>query len=163
MRITPLDIRQKEFRTSFRGYNIKEVQDFLLELATDLEDMFNEYGFLKEEKEQNIAELRNYREFDQKLKDTLLAAQSFKDDLRANAEKEADLILKDARLQAEEIHRQTRIALEKLEKEIEELKSQKKSFRARLRSVLESHMNLLEEDASEAPIEEWEKLRPRNE
>ena len=100
MRITPLDIRQKEFRTSFRGYNTKEVQDFLLELATDLEDAFNEFNFLKEEKEQYLAELRNFREFDQKLKDTLLAAQSFKDDLRANAEKEADLILKDARLQA---------------------------------------------------------------
>lgn len=154
MRITPLDIRQKEFRTSFRGYNTKEVQDFLLELATDLEDAFNEFNFIKEEKEQYLAELRNFREFDQKLKDTLLAAQSFKDDLRANAEKEADLILKDAKLQAEEIHRQTRLALEKLEKEIEELKNQKKSFRARLRSVLESHINLLEEDASEKQGEE---------
>lgn len=154
MRITPLDIRQKEFRTSFRGYNTKEVQDFLLELATDLEDAFNEFNFIKEEKEQYLAELRNFREFDQKLKDTLLAAQSFKDDLRANAEKEADLILKDAKLQAEEIHRQTRLALEKLEKELEELKSQKKSSRARLRSVLESHLKLLEEDASEKQGEE---------
>jgi cell division initiation protein len=158
MRTTPLDIRQKEFKTSFKGYNIKEVQDFLLEFANELEDLIGEFNQLKEEKEQLLAELNDYRSFDHKLKETLLAAQHMSDDLKENAEKEAQLIVRDAKLQAEEIHRQTRMSLEKMEKDIENLKNQKKNFQAKLRSLVESHLKLLEVNTVEK-MEEDEKLR----
>ncbi len=158
MRITPLDIRQKEFKTSFKGYNIKEVQDFLLEFANELEDLDGEFNQLKEEKEQLLTELNDYRSFDHKLKETLLAAQHMSDDLKENAEKEAQLIVRDAKLQAEEIHRQTRVSLEKMEKNIEDLKSQKKNFQTKLKSLVESHLKLLEANAAEK-LEEDKNLK----
>jgi cell division initiation protein len=149
MRITPLDIRQKEFKNSFKGYNVKEVQDFLLELASEYESSIDELNKLKKEKEQLLEELESYHSYDHKLKDTLLAAQEMSGELKANAEKEAQLIIKDAKLQAEEIHRQTRNTLEKLEKEIEDLRSQKKNFQAKLRSLIESHLKMMEEETQE--------------
>ncbi len=149
MRITPLDFRQKEFKKSFSGYNMNEVQDFLLEFASEYENLINEFNILKEEKEQLLTELNDYRAFDQKLKETLLAAQQMSEDLKAAADREAQLVIKDAKLQAEEVNRQTHTTIEKLEKEIEDLKSLKKTFKTQLTSLVESHLKMMENSAPE--------------
>ena len=149
MKITPLDFRQKEFKKSFSGYNMNEVQDFLLEFASEYENLINEFNILKEEKEQLLTELNNYRAFDQKLKETLLAAQQMSEDLKAAADREAQLVIKDAKLQAEEVNRQTHTTIEKLEKDIEDLKSLKKTFKTQLTSLVESHLKMMENSAPE--------------
>lgn len=159
MRITPLDIRQKEFKTSFKGYNLKEVQEFLLDMASEYENVINELNLLKEKEAEHLAEIKKFRSEDDKIKAALLAAQQLTEERKASAEKEASHIVKDAKLQAEEIHRQTRMALEKLENEIEDLKRFKRNFHAKLRSIVETHVKMLDESSLDEDDEEAEKKR----
>jgi cell division initiation protein len=149
MRITPLDIRQREFKTSFKGYNIKEVQDFLLDLAAEYESLIDDHNNLGKEREEQQTLIDEYRKDNEKIKDVLLAAQELNEERKAISEREADHIIKDAKLQAEEIHRQTRLSLEKIEKEIEDLKLQKVKFQTKLKSLIESHLKMLEVESSE--------------
>lgn len=47
-RLTPIDIQQKEFRLAFRGYNERDVDEFLDHVTEDLATLVEENGRLRE-------------------------------------------------------------------------------------------------------------------
>ena len=55
MKITPLDIQQKQFRIKFRGFDILEVDNFLEQLAISFRSLLQENAGLHEE----IKKLKN--------------------------------------------------------------------------------------------------------
>ena len=103
MNITPLDIRQKQFSTSFRGFNISEVDSFLEEVTSQMEALVREVEFLKEQNASLDAQLAEFRLTEKNLRDTLMAAQKMSEELKASAEKESRLKLKEAEMEAEKI------------------------------------------------------------
>ena len=125
------------------------MQDFLLDLAAEYESLIDDHNNLGKEREEQQTLIDEYRKDNEKIKDVLLAAQELNEERKAISEREADHIIKDAKLQAEEIHRQTRLSLEKIEKEIEDLKLQKVKFQTKLKSLIESHLKMLEVESSE--------------
>lgn len=146
MSITPIDIQQQQFKTRPLGYEKAGVDHFLELLADELERLHRQGQELREELSRTRAALEEMRSREGTLRETLLTTQRVTDDLKANARKEAEIIVAEAELRAEKIVRAADDRRIQLIGEIQELKRQKISFETSLRAVVESHLRLLDLD-----------------
>ena len=155
MKITPLDIQHKVFETNFRGYDKKQVDQFLEEIAESIEELTRENLVFKEKLSGKDDELSQLRRAESTLTSTLISTQSFVDQLKRGAQRDADLIVKEAELKAEEILAQSRSELVEIRRTISDLRRQRALVLERLRSTLSSFHRLLEvEDHPEPSYEE---------
>jgi cell division initiation protein len=148
VKITPLDIRRKEFKRSVRGYTDEEVDIFLDEVADEFERLFQANMELEDKVhhlEEQSAGLTQVREA---LEKTLITAQVQSEDMRSNAHKESELILRDAELKARGIVHDSYGETQKVQQALFQLKLLEEDFRFKFRSLLEGYLKLL----SEAPI-----------
>ena len=143
MKLVPLDIKQKEFSVSFRGYSKIEVFDFKEELANVFEELISENNKLKSELIHLQDEIKIYKDIEQTLKQTMITAQQIKDDMHRSSKKEYDLTIAEAELEANRIISKSREQVISYQSEIEELKRQRSIFRNELENILNSHLNLL--------------------
>jgi cell division initiation protein len=146
MSITPIDIQQHQFKTRPLGYEKGGVDHFLELLAEELERLHRQNQELKEELARTRVSLEEMRSREMTLKETLLTTQKITDDLKANARKEAEIIVVEAELRGEKIVQAADDRRIQLISEIQELKRQKISFETSLRAVVESHLRLLDLD-----------------
>lgn len=144
MKITPLDIQQKQFQTTFRGYHTAEVHAFLDMVRIEMEGLMRDNAHLKDEVRRLEADLSEYKERDKAIKDTLLMAQRMTEDLKKGATKEAELVLADARTQGEQIVANAHDRMLQILEEVSELRSQRAQVLAGLRATIETHAKLLE-------------------
>jgi cell division initiation protein len=148
MRITPLDIYQREFsRKNIGGLDENEVYSFLKKIGREYESLYAENKSLKDQAQRLTGQMEDYLELEKTLKQTLISAQKASGELKDNAEKEAELIVREAEMQAERILDETRTESEIIGKEIRELKKQKRMLKVELRTVLESYLSMLNEDS----------------
>jgi cell division initiation protein len=150
MRITPLDIQQMVFKVSFRGYDKEEVNRFLEELAQTVESL-NRDNAVQREKiiflEQQLAELKRT---EATLSSTLLSAQSLAEDVKRNAQREADLVVKEAELKAGELIRQAKVELTDTQRDLSSIQKQRLLMVERLRASLRMFERMLEVEEQEA-------------
>ncbi len=146
MRITPLDIQQKQFPVRFRGFDMEEVYAFLEVVREEMEELIRENTSLKEQVHRLEAQLQDYRHIEDTLKETLLMAQQMVEDYKENARKEAELIIKEAEQKADAIVRQAQEKVLKIHEDIMDLKGIRRHFKEELRRLIESHMRMLEFD-----------------
>jgi len=150
MRITPLDIQQMVFRIGFRGYDKEEVNRFLEDLAQTVESL-NRDNAVQREKiiflEQQLGELKRT---EATLSNTLLSAQSLAEDVKRNAQREADLVIKEAELKAGELIRQARVELTDTQRDLSSLQKQRLLMVERLRASLRMFERMLEVEEQEA-------------
>lgn len=148
MRITPLDIYQREFsRKNIGGLDENEVYGFLKKVGREYEALYAENKSLKDQAQRLTGQMEDYLELEKTLKQTLISAQKASGDLKDNAEKEAELIVKEAELQSERILDEARSEAELIGKDIRELKKQKRMLKVELRTVLESYLSMVNEDS----------------
>jgi cell division initiation protein len=148
MRITPLDIYQREFgRKNIGGLDDNEVYDFLKKVGREYESLFAESKALKDQNQRLTAQMKDYLELEKTLKQTLISAQKHSGDIKNNAEKEAELIIKESELQAERILDEARSEAEIIGKDIRELKRQRRMLKVELKTVLESYLAMINEEA----------------
>lgn len=150
MRITPLDIQQMVFKVSFRGYDKEEVNRFLEELAQTVESLNRDHAVQQEKiifLEQQLAELKRT---EATLSNTLLSAQSLAEDVKRNAQREADLVIKEAELKAGELIRQARVSLADTQHDLSSLQKQRLLMIERLRASLRMFERLFEAEEQEA-------------
>jgi cell division initiation protein len=144
MKITPLDIQNHRFRKSLRGYDRQEVEIFLEMVASELENLIKENNYLEDELSRKNTELVEYREREQTLKDTMITAQRIAQDMKQNVAKEAQIILSEAELEAERIIQKAHERVISLQEEINDLKKQRLQAEGELRSLLTTHLKLLD-------------------
>jgi len=144
MAITPIDIQQKQFKTRPIGYEKYGVDEFLEQLAEEVERIMRLNQELREELARTRAALDEMKQRETTLKDTLVTTQKMVKDIKANAHKEADIVLSDAQLKAERIVRNADDRRLQLINEIQEIKRQKISFETSLRALVVSHIKLLD-------------------
>lgn len=161
MRITPLDIQQQKFSVRLRGFDVREVDAFLEKISEDLEDFIRENALLRKELDSVKAENIEFRDREQSFKKAMVSAQEMLEQMKANAEKEGELIISEAQMKAEKILNSVDGRLQQLHVDISELKRQRSQLDVELRSVLEAHARLLNinKDASESADKSEEKLR----
>jgi cell division initiation protein len=115
--ITPLDIQNKQFSKGVRGYKEEEVDGFLDLLTLDLEKLIDENHKMKEKVKSLGIELERYKNSEGAVLETLEAAKALMGDISASAEKRAEILLKNAELDAELIQREARESVERLQEE----------------------------------------------
>ena len=145
MKLTPLDIRHKEFRRGLRGYADSEVDEFLDEVADEFERLFKENIDLSEQVESLQEKVDQYRNLEETLQKTLISAQKSAEELKANAQKEAQLILREAEMKARAMVNDSYADKQAVEKQIVMLKGAQEEFRFKFRSLLEGYIKALDE------------------
>ena len=135
--LTPLDIRQQEFRKSLRGYDPSGVEDFRMRVADELERVIRERSVLEERVAALTEQLRVFRERERAMNEALVAAQQLRADTRAAAEREAQVIVREAEAEARRLLDEARSAEGEVRREIAEAERQFQSYLAGFRALLE--------------------------
>ena len=100
MNITPLDINQQKFRTRIRGFDVREVDAFLEQMANVFESLQRTQKSLQEEVRRLEMEIQGYRKREETFKRSLLNSQKVLDQMKDNARKSAELIIAEAEVKA---------------------------------------------------------------
>ncbi|HYG69561.1 MAG TPA: DivIVA domain-containing protein [Anaeromyxobacteraceae bacterium] len=144
MNLTPLDITQKQFRKVFRGHDAEEVEGFLAMVAMEFEALVKENIALREDNQRKAEELADHKGRERALQETLVTAQKASEEIREAARREAEITISDAELQAEKIVQGAHQRFLRIVDDINELKRQRVQFEAGIRTLVESHVKLLE-------------------
>jgi cell division initiation protein len=145
MKLTPLDIRHKEFKRGMRGYADVEVDEFLDEVADEYERLFKENIDLGERVETLEGQVGGYKRIEDTLQKTLVSAQASAEELKLNATKEAQLILHEAEIKARQLVNDSYTEKQAIDQSMAKLKSADQDFRFRFKQLLDGYMKQLEE------------------
>ena len=148
MRIAPIDIAHKAFSRKMMGLDGDEVVEFLRKVADEMEELVRERNHLRETLREKELSIMEYRERDEILKQTITTATKMAEKMRLDSEREGKIVLVDAEQKAEIIIRDARDSLRKTYEEVSELKRIKIQMEVSIRSVLETHRNLLDQTTS---------------
>ncbi|MBS4172443.1 DivIVA domain-containing protein [Bacillus sp. FJAT-49736] len=151
MPLTPLDIHNKEFSRTFRGYDEDEVNEFLDQIIKDYELLIREKKELDEKLSSSNERLGHFTNIEETLHKSIIVAQEAAEEVKGNAQKEAKLIIREAEKNADRIVNEALSKARKVAMEIEELKKQSKVFRTRFKMLIEAQLDLLKND-------DWDKL-----
>jgi cell division initiation protein len=153
MPLTPLDIHNKEFGRSFRGYDEDDVNEFLDQVIKDYEALIRDNKELQSQMATLQERLNHFSNIEETLSKTIIVAQEAADEVKNNSKKEAQLILKEAEKNADRIINESLARSRKIALEIEELKKQASVYRTRFRTLVEAQLELLSKD-------DWKALEP---
>lgn len=143
--ITPLDIQNKEFKKSIRGYNEEEVDEFLDELMRDYEKIYKENMELKDKILILNQQIDKYNSLEHTLKETLIVAQSTADEVIGAAKSKANSIIENANLEYKRLIDQANKEVHRIRKAYENLVKEMLIFKTRYRSFIEAQLTSLDE------------------
>ncbi len=147
-RLTPQEIRDQEFKQSPLGYNKDQVNEFLEEMAVELEALIKESNEIHAENKEARLALTTYMNVEDSLKETLLLAQKTAQETIRNAQNEADTIARKANTEKEAQLFAAYQDLSEIRKQIRRLLAQRDSILVKLKSSLRSNLEILEEEFS---------------
>ena len=144
MRISPIDIQQKQFKSRPFGYEKTGVDQFLEMLAEELERLIGKNQNLQESLDRVTATLSEMREREETLKETLVTTQKITEDLKSTARREVDVMMAEAEIKSERLMHNAEERRGQLIEEIQEIKRQKIDFEVSLRGLLEKHIRMID-------------------
>jgi cell division initiation protein len=144
MNVSPLDLRQQRFRTSFRGFDKVEVTSLLSAAADDYEHALKETDKLKQEVARLEGMLKEQREQEASLKAMLLTAQKLGEDIKMTAEEEAKRILREAHGRSDLLLEKTQSRLEDVQRETDGLRLKRRDVEASIESTIQALRNALD-------------------
>lgn len=139
-RLTPIDIRRYDFGSALRGYDKARVDEFRNQVADELERLLRVNQELEAKARNFHEQLRAFRERDKALNDALVSAQQLRTETREQAEREAQLILREAHGERERIIESGRGEVQKLEADIAALERARHAFVLQLRTMVERYL-----------------------
>ncbi|MDU4133138.1 MAG: DivIVA domain-containing protein [Clostridium perfringens] len=131
-----MDINNKEFKRVLRGYCPEEVDEFLDQIVEEYEILFKENTALKEKLENSNDKIEHYSKIENTIQNTLLLAQNTAEQAKANAQKEADVIIKSANDTAQRILDKAHNDVIQINDEYDRVKQAFTKFRAKFRSFM---------------------------
>jgi len=149
--LTPLDVRRYDFETGVRGYKRESVETFREQVANELERMTRLNVDLEAKAKGFHEQLRAFRERDKALNDALISAQQLRAEMREQADREAQLILREAQAEADRIVQAARDDIQRLSAEVEGLERARRSYLMQLRTLVERQLADIDAAAASAP------------
>jgi DivIVA domain-containing protein len=138
--LTPLDVRRYDFGKALRGYDPQRVEQFREQVATELERLTRQIQDLEAKARGLQEQLRSFRERDKALNDALVSAQQLRTDIRQQSEREAELIMREARSAAERQLDEARSDLRRVEEALVSMERSRRAFLAQLRVICERQL-----------------------
>ncbi|HLR14908.1 MAG TPA: DivIVA domain-containing protein [Bacillota bacterium] len=151
MPLSPLDIHNKEFTKSFRGYDEDEVNSFLDQIIKDYEITIRDRNELEQKVKELEEKIGHFSNIEDTLNRSILVAQETAEEVKSNARKESKLIIKEAEKNADRIVNEALSETRQIYLENEDVKKQAKVFRTRLKMLIEAQLDLI-------GSEDWEHL-----
>jgi DivIVA domain-containing protein len=145
--LTPLDIRRFDFGSALRGYDKSRVDEFRDQVAAEVEHLLKQCQELENKAKGFHEQLRAFRDRDKALNEALISAQQLRGDIREQADREAQLIIREARAEGDKIIEQAKSEVRSIHTEMETLVRTRRAFLVQLRMTLQRQ--LAEVDASE--------------
>jgi cell division initiation protein len=143
MKLTPLDIKKQEFKKVMRGYDPVEVDTFMDMMANEFEDLLKQAKEMRDKVVELETQLKDYRQIEKTLQQTLLQAQEATGRTYEAARREAELIAREAEAKAAKVVEQANSDLARMNSEMMTLKARKESLIGRLRVLLSSELELI--------------------
>ncbi len=144
MEFNSLDIRYQEFKKGLRGYAVEEVRAYLAQLA----DYVAELVEAKQQLEQQLAELeeslQQHRKNEEELKRAVVAAERIARDVKQQAQREAELILKEAQGLKEQTLREVVEHVKRVQRDLDVLRRERDLFKEQFRALLEGYLKSLD-------------------
>ena len=147
--LTPLDIENKRFTKTIKGYNVDEVDDFLDQVTLEYEKIYKENADYKAKFDGLNKELEHYKTVEHTLQNTLLMAQSTAEDIKTMAQKQADQIIDDAKKEAQKMVESVNQDEVDIRRKTEDLKKQFEVYKAKMEALLISQLELLQDKNEE--------------
>ncbi len=144
MRMTPLDVQSHQFAHRLRGFDPDEVNAFLRIVSEDYEGLVHETDRQSDRIRRLEARLEELSAQEHLLKETLISAQAMTEEMRATAEREAELRLAEVEVRAEKILDASHRRAAHLAQDIREMRALRSRLAESFRSAAETHLSLLE-------------------
>ena len=145
MKLTPMDINNKEFKRVLRGYSPEEVDEFLDEVVESYEELFKEKSKLEEKLAAASEQINHYSKIETTIQNTLLLAQNAADSAKETAQREADLMLKNANEAAQKILDRANNDIVTTNDEYEKTKQEYIKFRAKYKNFVKTQLETFED------------------
>ena len=161
MGITPLDIRERQFKLRFKGFDAKAVDEFLEEIAESVNTLIIRNTALENQTRKMQVEIKERLEREAALTRALQQSHGALEKIQENAQRSAELIVSEAEVRAERILNRAHNRLAQLHEDIAGLKRQRVQIESQIRAIIESHSKLLDVAKEEmaAADEDFSKLK----
>jgi cell division initiation protein len=166
MPIRPIDVRRKEFKSSFRGYDANQVDDFLDAVADEFERNYTENQRMREEVSSLRDRLQQFEDLEGSIQAALVHAEQASNDLRRaaaqeaegikqSAQREADFTIREAQSRSHQMLADSSARIERVQDSYDALQEAKRSFANEFRHLLKTYTDIMEnmEVASAREIE----------
>jgi cell division initiation protein len=166
MPIRPIDVRRKEFKGSFRGYDANQVDDFLDAVADEFERNYTENQRMREEVSSLRDRLQQFEDLESSIRAALVHAEQASNDLRRaaaqeaegirqSAQREADFTIREAQSRSHQMLADSSARIERVQDSYTALQEAKRSFANDFRHLLKTYTDVMEnmEVASAREIE----------
>jgi cell division initiation protein len=144
--LTPLDIQNKRFKKEFRGYDPADVDSFMADAAKSYERLLQENMDLKENVERLTSKLEHYQHMEATLHSTLMIAQETAEEVKLNAKRESELMIKEVDIRGQRILDEAAAKVRRMNVEYEELRKHAQVFRIRQKTLLAAQLEMLKKD-----------------
>ena len=142
--VTPVELRQRRFRSRLNGFDKVEVVAFLVAIADDYEHTLREADLLRQELAKLEPILKEHREGEKTLRNTLLTAQKLSDDMKEQAERVGQGIVREAEDRAALLIEKTQLRLDEMQRDIDALARKRREIEATLEASIDTLRTTLE-------------------
>src|SRR5829696_2873488 len=154
MPIRPIDVRRKEFKSSFRGYDQNQVDDFLDAVADEFERNYTENQRMREEVSSLRDRLQQFEDLEGSIRAALVHAEQASSDLRRaatqeaegikqSAQREADFTIREAQSRSHQMLADSSARIERVQDSYEALQEAKRSFANDFRHLLKTYTDMM--------------------
>lgn len=144
MKLTSMDISNKEFKKGFMGYDCEEVDEFLDKITEDYESIYKENSSLKEKMTVLNEKIEHYDKMETTIQNTLVLAQNAAEQAKRNAQKESELIIKNANNNALKIINKANFDVVKVNDDYDKVKQEFIKFKAKFKNFMNTQIDTFE-------------------
>ena len=145
MKLTPMDINNKEFKKGLRGYSSEEVDEFLDEIVDNYEELYKDNAKLKEKLTVATDKIEHYTKIENTIQNTLVLAQNAAEQAKASSQKEAELIIRNANETAQRILDKAHNDVIQINSEFDKTKQEFIKFRAKYRNFINTQLETFDD------------------
>lgn len=142
--ITPVDLETTVFRRGFRGYNVNEVQEFMVKITHDYEHLYRENIDLKEKIDELTNQLNQYQLMEETLRNAMVLAQETAEEVKNSAKHQAELYIRDAEQKGDRVKNRIKEEIQGEIQKLAALKNQVEFFKSQFKSFLKGLLDIAE-------------------
>ena len=135
----------RKFNTVFRGYDKEEVHKALDEIIKAYESLLAKSKTTEELNKRLLEKNAYYEKIENTLNRAIYTAESASDQIKSSARSEAESMINEAKRNANRIINDALMKAEKVQDESENLKRNVIIYKRRLKSIIESQLEIIEE------------------